>query len=85
MRSRAKKHGKNPNECRLLMPVIYIDDHVKNPTRSGSVTGIYVGWANAGKDELQAAHSSRPTKEWEQCLRALVIETNLVGVDPLFF
>jgi hypothetical protein len=71
MRVRARKHGINHNDCRLILPVFYIDGHVQNPSRSASVTGIYMTLANAGKKEMHLAES-----------RILLCEL-LKGVDEL--
>ena len=57
MRARARKHRIDHRDCRLILPVFYIDGHVQNPSRSASVTGIYMTLANAGKKEMHSAES----------------------------
>jgi hypothetical protein len=41
----------------LILLVFYIDGHVQNPSRSASVTGVYMTLANASGKEMHSAQS----------------------------
>ena len=57
MSYRAAAQGRRPEDCRLILPIFYIDAFEQNRSRNRSVVGIYMSFANASMEETEAAES----------------------------
>jgi hypothetical protein len=55
MRLHASRHGLDPEECRLLLPVFYLDAFEQSWSCNKSVIGIYMAMANMPVAEYRKA------------------------------
>jgi hypothetical protein len=93
MKQHAQQHNKDPDQCRLLLPVYYLDAFEQSCTRQKSVIRIYMAFTNMPHAEYKTTASRvlltlipKTINLWNAVHHIIVKPTQLLeqGVDIRF-